>query len=397
VIRATGAGVNLVVENCYFNAQGTDKGGAIYINDGAYVKLDNCDFEGCSAQHGAALAIEGAISSLDIYNSKFHGARGNWTLGGAMYISAAKVYCYNTKIYDNVMGGEGGACYVQNAGELVMEYCAISGNNAGNGGGGIFMNGSGNVVNLKNCTMSGNSSEDWSGSGGLNGGGDNEVVLDNSVVTGNNGGDANLPFDGENTVVGDDYIVDTAPEADCQPNCVYEDVIDPDEAVTIDTTTGDVSITLPTETTDPNTGETITIPVPTDDEGNPSIGSGDAQSNQFRLTDWHILTDSIVCNGDTVRFSATVKNEDSQGNETYTYRLLRVTQDTVYTVVDSVLSRQKTETLKTPTLPASVMEIYVAEVSTGDKTSPRTKRIRVLVIPNIVSGKINHSKNTANE
>ncbi len=156
--------------------------------------------------------------------------------------------------------------------------------------------------------------------------------------------------------------------------------------------TGGVVIPPPV-VTDPNTGEEVDIDLPTA----PGVVPPKDQGNKLEITNWRLTSDSVLCKDDDVSFSITIKDENSQGGDRYIYKLFRITQDSVYTKVDSVQSTNKTITLKAKVLAASATEIYEASVSKTSSEAVKTKRVRVFILPEAKARKIEHLKNTGNE
>ena len=128
------------IKNCVFVDCVADDGGAVYNNGGT---VEGCEFTDCYASAGGALFNNGATGNIAVTN-----CRG--LLGGGIYnyngrVTNAYVYnCYaDAPEYGETMGGRGGGILLQD-GAIVN---AAVWNNTAFWGGGIYIAGSGKVVN----------------------------------------------------------------------------------------------------------------------------------------------------------------------------------------------------------------------------------------------------------
>lgn len=128
------------IKNCVFVDCVADDGGAVYNNGGT---VEGCEFTDCYASAGGALFNNGTTGNIAVTN-----CRG--LLGGGIYnyngrVTNAYVYnCYaDAPEYGETMGGRGGGILLQD-GAIVN---AAVWNNTAFWGGGIYIAGSGKVVN----------------------------------------------------------------------------------------------------------------------------------------------------------------------------------------------------------------------------------------------------------
>ena len=128
------------IRNCVFVDCVADDGGAVYNNGGT---VENCYFDDCYASGGGALFNNGNATGITVMS-----CRG--LLGGGIYnyngrVTNAYVYnCYaDAPEYGETMGGRGG-------GILLLDGAIVNAavwNNTAFWGGGIYVAGSGKVVN----------------------------------------------------------------------------------------------------------------------------------------------------------------------------------------------------------------------------------------------------------
>ncbi len=178
------SGIGLV-----FTAGSCTNGGAIYVNSGASLLLSNCAFVGNSA-----LGTNGLVGSPGSSNNVNgvggnggNGTAGTSGVGGAIY-NLGNVFLQNCSFTtNNATGGNGGAG--GNGGTQV--------NQGGNGGvgaaGGLALGGAiynGHNLTLTNCTFAGNTATAGSGGAGGTGGGGVFSGMDAAGGAGGNAGGA---------------------------------------------------------------------------------------------------------------------------------------------------------------------------------------------------------------
>ncbi len=128
------------ISNCEFVDCVADNGGAVYNNGGT---MTGCRFEECYASGGGALFNNGDVTDLTVLS-----CRG--LLGGGVYnyngriTNAIVANCYaDAPEYGETMGGRGGGILLQDG---AVVNAAVY-NNMAFWGGGIYMTGTGKVVN----------------------------------------------------------------------------------------------------------------------------------------------------------------------------------------------------------------------------------------------------------
>ncbi|MBO6109637.1 MAG: hypothetical protein J6P12_02035 [Methanobrevibacter sp.] len=135
---ATGIRTGTVMENCYFEGNHADKGGAIYFFSQGTV--NNCKFVDNTATYGGAIYTDVIISNIQdcIFNDN------SADYGGVIYATKGQLSVFNSN-FDKCFGGNGGAVYSLNS-ELNIFNSNFTGNVADNGGA-IHTNGEVNVFN----------------------------------------------------------------------------------------------------------------------------------------------------------------------------------------------------------------------------------------------------------
>lgn len=404
-ILADGATVRLRMEECNVSSKMGDGGGAMYINNGAYVEVHNSVFQNCEGQAGGAFRVRN--STLNISDSKIY--ENSSQQGGALYVDGGIVHGDHCNIYNNNLNGsgQGGAGYLINNAEVYLDYCNITGNSSSNGGAGFFLNGY-NILVLNYSTMVGNNNVGWA-AGGISADEPCDIQINNSIVTGNTtvpGAQESLGNDLppevvpniEGSVIGDSIIVSNDPEADCQPNCSYG--IDSSEVEIVPDDSGYVSITLP-PTVDDGNGGTITNPIANED-GTPKGGSEGNDQGSITLT--LIAADTVLCHGDSTTLTLNmIKEIADEEPTTYHYKLIRVEQsdqDTLRDVIDSLKTSGMEVIFQLKPRSSRVAECFEAEVwrTRGNDKHPikTTPSMHVLILPVVVSAQIAHSKNEIN-
>jgi len=393
-IRAVGANAKLIVDNCNMSTKAGNGGGAMYVANGAFVQVNNSNFYNCNGQHGGVFRVSNA--TLHINNSKMYNNTSQ--LGGVFYIeNNGNVKVMNSEIYDNVVSGgaQGGAAYLIGSSTIELIHTIIARNTSSNGGSGFHLQGY-NTLILRFCTMVGNNNVGWA-AGGISAGDPCTIIIENSIVSGNNttgplGDDLppNVNIDIENSFVGEDYVVSNDPDADCQPNCVYEGVLDLDSIHIGDS--GSVTIHIPTEV-DTDSG-TITLPIPKDPEGNPTIGAGgDDDQGQSQATLRLTVFDSIMCAGDSTIFTLRLNNHSGSA----LYRLFEIDSNGTHILLASQSSGAGGVTFSIkPT--AFVLAQYIATADEGQGGNNQlftSNQVFILIVPRPAVDKIDHSQNVA--
>ncbi len=128
------------IRNCYFTDCVADDGGAVYNNGGT---VEGCEFTDCYASAGGALFNNGNATGIGVLGC--HGL-----LGGGIYNYNGRLTdivvtnCYaDAPEYGETMGGRGGGILLLDGAVVNAAVC----NNTAFWGGGIYMAGSGKVVN----------------------------------------------------------------------------------------------------------------------------------------------------------------------------------------------------------------------------------------------------------
>ncbi len=128
------------IRNCYFTDCVADDGGAVYNNGGT---VEGCEFTDCYASAGGALFNNGNATGIGVL-----GCRG--LLGGGIYNYNGRLTdivvtnCYaDAPEYGETMGGRGGGILLLDGAVVNAAVC----NNTAFWGGGIYVAGSGKVVN----------------------------------------------------------------------------------------------------------------------------------------------------------------------------------------------------------------------------------------------------------
>ena len=128
------------ISNCVFTDCVADNGGALYNNGGT---VEHCRFDACYASSGGALFNNGSATDISVIS-----CRG--LLGGGIYnyngriTNAIVANCYaDAPEYGETMGGRGGGILLQDG---AVVNAAVY-NNMAFWGGGIYLAGSGKVVN----------------------------------------------------------------------------------------------------------------------------------------------------------------------------------------------------------------------------------------------------------
>ncbi len=118
---ATISHVTIETGNGDFAADHTGYGGGILLSDGANATVSGCVFEGNSATHGAAIAVDGATSSLVIDGGLFRPSDDS-----SVYFDGYNLAALGTSFVGNVLGG--GLCLELDdvQGSATFDNCSFS-------------------------------------------------------------------------------------------------------------------------------------------------------------------------------------------------------------------------------------------------------------------------------
>jgi hypothetical protein len=140
---------------------------------------------GAGFSHGGGILLDGTTGTLTVENSVVSGNQagdgGGGISNGGNDNSGATVTIRNSTVRGNTTGSSGGG--IENAfGEMTIRNSTVSENTSGFSGGGITHRG---TMTITNSTVSGNQADD--NGGGISSGGNNTVLtVKNSTVSGNN-------------------------------------------------------------------------------------------------------------------------------------------------------------------------------------------------------------------
>ncbi len=203
-------------EGCVFNKNANKKedgssfntGGCIYADGDTVLSFDNCEFTQNKGSYGATFLTKGQAT---IKNSLFQYNNGTWP-GSAVYLdsSGAVVEMFNCTIADNTVTAEdgkkpdGGAIAVVH-GELTMTDCSLLRNSIPGRRGGALRAANSSHVKLVNCTVKDNTA-DWGGA--INLINDATVEIEGGLFEGNyaKGGGCILTSSGNNSLIVKDAL-----------------------------------------------------------------------------------------------------------------------------------------------------------------------------------------------
>ena len=147
-----------------------ESGGALLLQNGAQVTVDDSLFVNNSAVFGAAIGIKGRYSKLTIHNSVLRENNAN-SEGGAIFLENGTVLVANSSFINNT-APRGGAIHASSAGRLDVVNSSFIGNHAVMGGavytdgalttlthisvyvGGLWIADEGQTLNLRNSIVS---------------------------------------------------------------------------------------------------------------------------------------------------------------------------------------------------------------------------------------------------
>jgi predicted outer membrane repeat protein/parallel beta-helix repeat protein len=145
----------LILYNCIFEGNSAIASGGAISCRSSTLNLNNCSFVGNTAGLGGGIS-SGMRSTLNLNNCTFSGNSANaW--GGGLDISSDITNIQNCKFIGNSARSMGGGIYC--SGDLKLELCTFSGNQAERGGG-IHSRGD---YELSNCIFEGNVATDHGG------------------------------------------------------------------------------------------------------------------------------------------------------------------------------------------------------------------------------------------
>jgi predicted outer membrane repeat protein len=186
----------------FIAAPGYDRGGAIYSAspENQQLQLSNCTFTGNTSSDGGAIHSSG---ETEIVFSTFtrNQATGN---GGAISNHGFGRFLLQNCTFNDNQARFGGALF-NNLASFSLENCTLSGNAASAQGGAIC---TGDDVRLSNCTITRNTAPAGSGSGVLIDDYGADVMVQNSIISGNANSDVDYLIKSEyseNTFDSDGY------------------------------------------------------------------------------------------------------------------------------------------------------------------------------------------------
>ncbi len=134
------------------------------------------------------------------------------TNGGGIYNNGGNLLVQESLVAGNqagAAGGKGGGIYSN--GNILMTNSTVSGNTAGNSGGGLAINDTLEFLAISNSTIAGNSAP--SGGGMVT---NETVLLNNTIIAGNSGGDCTVITDDP---LGSDHGLDSDHSLDSDGSC----------------------------------------------------------------------------------------------------------------------------------------------------------------------------------
>jgi Right handed beta helix region/RTX calcium-binding nonapeptide repeat (4 copies) len=184
---STSTDINVTISGLTLtNGKSTGNGGAIY-NNAENLTLSNVSLTNNRAVSGGAIYNDGD-GSLVIQNSILTGNSSG--SGGAVYFADGSLTIQNSTISGNTSNEDGGGLYLA-GGVILIEDSTISGNTAAiDDGGGIYFGGSSSdtptpdTLTIRGTTISNNTAATFGGGiSAFNGG---AIVIQNSIISGNN-------------------------------------------------------------------------------------------------------------------------------------------------------------------------------------------------------------------
>ncbi len=169
---------SVIAENTVTYGIGT-AGGGVRIDDGVtaeFVDVEIRDNE--VVQNGGGIWTE---VGFDAQGLTLSGNRAG-DLGGGLYATGGTIYVMDLELTANESSNSGGGAYFNNSVDVTFEGATVADNTSGSSGGGLFLV---NYVDLYalNTTFAGNTAE--GNGGGLSSGGGSGMLLDTVVFAGN--------------------------------------------------------------------------------------------------------------------------------------------------------------------------------------------------------------------
>ena len=185
----------LSIDNCQFDRNSANVGGAVFIESESKVLIKNSNFTfnqaaGCHHSKsclGGALYIEGQ-SRVNIYNSWFKNNTSDEN-GGIAYVFNATLIISESIVSDNTAASTGGAVNAYQLASVKLETTNFENNRACHDGGAVYLNDLSDSVMVNDCNFTKNRAE---GDGGAIFSIDSNIVINSSHFTfsfaGSNGG-----------------------------------------------------------------------------------------------------------------------------------------------------------------------------------------------------------------
>jgi len=182
---------SMMVQNVTFLDNYSRFSGGAICNLGGVIVVDNSVFKGNKAgNYGGAIHNDdsGQSGTLNIIDSIFEGNESS--RGGALYNDNSELTIQSSVIVSNVSSGSGGGIGAEHSGSpedniITIQDCTIEGNSAQVSGGGLDLHSS--TATITGSTISHNSTELLGGGGIYSGFGSQNIS--NSTISGNRAGD----------------------------------------------------------------------------------------------------------------------------------------------------------------------------------------------------------------
>lgn len=153
--------------NTTFSGNQAKYGGAVYINTGATVTVSGCTFANNNASYiGGAIDFNSVTSDSILTGSTIDSNTAAYS-GGGVYINNSKINIVKCDIKNNLARGSstngGGAVFINGSGgDSHFTNCLITGNKASSRGGAAYGNTS-TKLSFTNCTITDNSADEQGG------------------------------------------------------------------------------------------------------------------------------------------------------------------------------------------------------------------------------------------
>jgi len=185
---------SLTLNRCEFvgNTATSGTGGAVDLDAGGLMTVEDSTFTGNKAVNGGAVAA-GGIGSVNgrivIRRSTLSGNSASFD-GGAVN-SDGYIFIADTTLSGNSSGNAtGGGGAIRQAGQfnapaVIIRNCTLSGNTAAGNGGAVRLFNSTGPLTIQNCTIVGNTASGANGGGVSREGGSTTVSIESSVIANN--------------------------------------------------------------------------------------------------------------------------------------------------------------------------------------------------------------------